>query len=1073
MRCERCGEENPERARFCLACGAPLGTAPPQQERKLVSILFVDLVGSTGRADGADPEDVRDSLQAYHEAARSEIEAIGGNLEKFIGDAVMAVFGAPVSHGDDAERAVRAGLAVLGAVAGLGLEARAAVNTGEAVVAVGSQATSGQALAMGDVVNTASRLQSAAPNGGLVVGEETYRLTRQTFQFQRLSDVTAKGKSHAVALWLVLGTAPSPAARAETPMIGRDREVALLDTLWARSAGDRRTHLVTVLGPPGIGKSRLQREFSHRVQAAAATVLRGRCLPYGERAAYGAFAHLVRGAADVYENDSTDVAREKVLATVTELLPPGEIEETSRFLCILAGIGGDEPPLQRDFLFFAARRLLECMALRTPLLVIFEDLHWAEAGLLDLVEYLAVHVRDAPIMLIGLARPELLDRRAGWGSRLTAHTMVELEPLTEAESTELAEHLLSNTAGVRTAIAKLSEAAEGNPLFVEELTAALLDGRESEELPTSVRAAIASRLDALPPSARAVLLDGSVMGRSFWRGALMALGTRDDLDSSLAALEARDFIRRVPASRVRGDVEYSFKHVLIREVAYATLPRSLRRERHASAARYIEAAAGDTDDLASLLAHHWREAGEPGRAIEYLLRAARQAERGWALEEAVAHYDAALELAESEADRLRIRLARGAARSTLGDEEGAYGELEELIPKLSGRDRVEALLAWGWAAQWTERADAMVSGSQEALDLARSLGDRELEAVATAHLSQGLGMRGEDLDRALELGRRALEIWVPGTRAWNLANHRHMYGEQLYWTGHLAEVEELMDEALRAAGDPQSISARLRSASLRAINLSARGRYEEGLALFDQTIALARELGRPIYIHQNYSTLPLRDLFDHEEARRRSLECLEEAKDAPGFGMPRAMASTDLVFAELLARDAAAAENVWQELWREPKDLPDDWTRWLVRGRLAWARAAMELLADHPAEAVDWAHQAIELARPVHRVKYEAVSRTALGQALQRLGKPQEAAAELRQATALADRLGPAQQWPAWAALGEALYAAGDDAGAESAFTTAGRILNQVAGGLSAERSARFLAAPQVSEVLKHAPAPS
>src|SRR6266566_7546748 len=320
MRCGRCGEENPERARFCLACGAPLA-GESRQERKVVSVLFVDLVGFTGRSHDGDPEDVRDALQSYHGAAERAIESFGGNMEKFIGDAVMAVFGAPVSHGDDAERAVRAGLGVLEAVARLKLIARGGVNTGEAVVTVASGPATGEALAMGDVVNTASRLQTSAPPGGLVVGEETYRLTRNAIKYQALPSVDAKGKQALIPAWLAVAPALAGPARPEAPMVGRDRELALVTSIWDGAVGDRHPHLITVVGPPGIGNSRLQREFSRRIQARGAAVARGRCLPYGERAAYGAFTQLVRGIAEIYENDPPESARAKLSAAVEKVLP--------------------------------------------------------------------------------------------------------------------------------------------------------------------------------------------------------------------------------------------------------------------------------------------------------------------------------------------------------------------------------------------------------------------------------------------------------------------------------------------------------------------------------------------------------------------------------------------------------------------------------------------------------------------------------------------------------------------------------------------------------------------------------
>ena len=411
--CKRCGQENPLGARFCLACGAPLEAEPAKQERKLVSVLFVDLVGFTGQSERADPEDVRDTLNAYRAAAQESIQVFGGNMEKFIGDAVMAVFGAPVSHGDDAERAVRAGLGVLEAVARLKLIARGGVNTGEAVVTVASGPATGEALAMGDVVNTASRLQTSAPPGGLVVGEETYRLTRNAIKYQALPSVDAKGKEAPIPAWLAVAPALAGPARPEAPMVGRDRELALVTSIWDGAVGDRHPHLITVVGPPGIGKSRLQREFSRRIQARGAAVARGRCLPYGERAAYGAFTQLVRGIAEIYENDPPESARAKLSAAVEKVLPATEVEETTRYISLLTGLGVDEPARDRDYLFFAARRLLEGFASSQPLLVIVEDLHWADAGLLDLIEYLATHIRDVPLVIVGLTRPEFTADQAG------------------------------------------------------------------------------------------------------------------------------------------------------------------------------------------------------------------------------------------------------------------------------------------------------------------------------------------------------------------------------------------------------------------------------------------------------------------------------------------------------------------------------------------------------------------------------------------------------------------------------------------------------------------------------------
>ena len=1068
MRCGRCGEQNPEQARFCLACGAPLASEA-KQERKVVSVLFVDLVGFTGRADSGDPEDVRDLLQSYHAAAKQAIESFGGNLEKFIGDAVMAVFGAPISHGDDAERAVRAGLGVLAAMGPLGLEARAAVNTGEAVVAVGAAASSGQALAMGDVVNTASRLQESAPPGELVVGEETYLLTRDAIRYEGLTAVEAKGKKERVEVWRAVAPMASRLERPRTPMVGRDREMDLLRSIWERAVIDRRPHLITIVGPPGIGKSRLQREFSAHVLQRGGAVARGRCLPYGDRAAYAAFTQLIRAASEIYENDSKEAARGKLAATIQKLLPQAETEETAYHLSVLMGLGIGEQSLQRAYLFFAARRFLEALASAQPQLVVLEDLHWADSGLLDLVEYLAAHVKERPLVIVGLARPEFIDQRPGWGSGLFAHTTIGLEPLSEEDAASLAGTLLAKTAGRKEAIQRLAAVSEGNPLFIEELTSAVADGQElSYGLPTTVRAAIASRLDALQGSARDVLLDASVVGRTFWRGVLQALGSHASLDDDLAVLEARDFIRRVPTSRVEGDVEYQFKHILIHDVAYATLPRSTRRRHHRVVAEYIESVTREAASLAVILAHHWREAGEPSKAIDYLMLSAEQALNGWALSDAVSLFDSALSLAVDDEQRHRIQLARGLARSRLADYPAAVADLGTLMPRLTGRQRIEALLGYSWASEWTENTDETLASAEEALRLAEAADDRELAPVAKAMLSQGLAMRGGpgDLDSAGEVGEEALRTWVSGSRPWEHLNHEHMLAEQFYWVGRIADANALMTSASRSGTDPQSIQTRLRSAALSAQILCSTGRYEESIELFDQTMRLAQDLGRPVRITRNYSTQPLRELFDVEEARRRSEESLEGPDEAAGFAMPRANARTDLIYTAILSGDIATAERFWHIQWDESLN-NRAWTRWLIRCRLAAARAEMELLMGRAEDAVEWARKTIELCVPVRRLKYVITGGTVLGRSLLAVGKAAEAVTTLMTAAEQADRLGaPLLRWQAQAALARALYATGDDNGTEQAFAAGATVIRDIAGSLSSERAARFLGADHVREAL-------
>lgn len=1038
-------------------------------------MLFVDLIGFTGRADKGDPEDVRDLLETYHAAAREAIESFDGNLEKFIGDAVMAVFGAPLSHGDDADRAVRAGLAVLSAVGRLGLQARAGVNTGEAVVAVGAAAESGQALAMGDVVNTASRLQSSAPTGGLIVGDETYQLTRDTITYESVPAIEARGKSEPVTVWRAIAPVAIVAERSKTSMVGRDREMALLASIWDRAVTDRHPHLVTVVGPPGIGKSRLQRELSARVRERGGAVARGRCLPYGDRAAYGAFTQLIRVAAGIYENDSNEAARPKLQATVARLLPAGEVEATNFYLSILVGLSAGEQALQRAYLFYAARRFLESLAATQPLLVIFEDLHWADGGLLDLIEYLASHAKDTPLMLVCLARPEFIDRRSSWGSGLYAHTTIGLEQLSSAEAAELTRKLLESSDQRQETIERLAETAEGNPLFIEELTSALAEGQEpASSMPTTVRAAIASRIDALPGGARAVLLDASVSGRTFWQGMLESLGIHRELDGDLAILESRDFIRRVPESKVQGEVEYQFRHFLIHDVAYTTLPRATRRQRHGAVAAYIESVAQDTTSLATILASHWREAGESTKAIHYLLVAAEQALNGWALNDAVMLYDSAIALAPTDEQRHAIQLTRGLARSRLGDYPAAVADLDDLLPHLTGRDRAEALLGHSWASEWRENTDQTLASAEEALAIAQAANDPELTAIASAMVSQGLAMRGGpgDLDSAAEIGEEALRLWVEGTRPWWRLNHVHMLGEQYYWTGKLEEATGLLDSAVADGSDPQSIQARLRSSFLRAQILCSKGRYEESLKLFDESILFARDSGRPTRIAKNYSTQPFREVFDIEEARRRAEECLEGPDEHTGFLMPRANARTDLLYAAMMAGDISTAEKYWRLQWEESSQV-QAWTRWLMNCRLAAARSEMELMTGHVDRAVEWAYKTIDASVPVRRIKYEIVGRTLLGRALLAQGKAQDAVSELGTAVELADRLdSPLLRWQAREGRGRALYATGDETGAEQALATAIGIIRDVASNLAPERSARYLAAEPVRQVLARTTSP-
>jgi class 3 adenylate cyclase len=643
--------------------------AAPQEERRFISVLFVDLVGFTARAERLDPEDVRAVLTPYHETVRKEIESFGGVVEKFVGDAVMSVFGAPTAYGDDAERAVRAALAVRDSVHALNesderldLQLRIAVNTGEALVSLGARPSMGESMVAGDVVNTASRLQSAAPVNGIIVGEETYASTRDAIRYEATPPVEAKGKAAVVPAWIAIGALVPAGERtiSRAPLVGRGRELGVLQGIWERVADERTPTLVTIVGEPGVGKTRLGIEFGRVVGELGGRSVRGRSLPYRDSSAYGAFAAQVKQLCAIFESDPIEVGLQKLHDAVTTLLGPAESAEVAGHLAILLGLDREGSVADRETLFFSVRRFIEAVARDRPTMLVFEDVHWADRSLLDLIELLAARLRDLPILLLAMARPELLDARPGWGGGLPAYTALPLDQLKESEARELATHLLSSQQdrGRAERAALLAETGEGNPLFIEQLVATLTETPgDDSQLPTTIRGIVAARLDALPAAERAVLLDAAVGGKVFWRGALKRMSDDPEgrLPELLGALEGRDLIRRQMVSAIEGDQQFVFKHVLIRDVAYDLLPRARKRERHAQVAEFLQEATSETGEAAAALARHWRDAGEPERAIEHLIGAAEEAERGWAKDRAVAFYREALELLpEDDADRRNV-----------------------------------------------------------------------------------------------------------------------------------------------------------------------------------------------------------------------------------------------------------------------------------------------------------------------------------------------------------------------------------------------------------------------------------
>ncbi|HEU0336419.1 MAG TPA: adenylate/guanylate cyclase domain-containing protein, partial [Gaiellaceae bacterium] len=611
--CPACGFENADSAKFCSECGTPLAAAAPsrREERKMVTVVFADLVGSTARAERLDPEDVRAILTPYHERLRHELERFGGTVEKFIGDAVVGVFGAPVVHEDDAERAVRAALSIQAAIAelneaepGLELEVRVGVNTGEALVALGARPELGEAMVAGDVMNTGARLQSAAPPGAVLVSEPTQRLTARAIEYGEVEPVAAKGKAEPLLAWIAI----APRARfgvdvfqkGRGPLVGRERELDLLADALSRARAEREPQLVTLVGVPGIGKSRLVYELWQIVDEDPELISwrQGRSLPYGQGVAFWALGEIVKAQAGILESDGSAEAETKLAAAVGDLVPAGETEWVERHLRPLVGLGGDADPgqAQRAEAFAAWRRFFDGLGERGPAVVVFEDLQWADDGLLDFVDSLTDRLAGVPLLVVCSARPELLERQPGWGGGKRNALSVSLAPLADADTALLLAILLERSVLPAEEQAALLQRAGGNPLYAEEYARMLADGdRVGSGVPETLQGVVAARIDALSGDEKGLLQQASVLGKVFWSDALAALAGTDAqlLDDRLYSLERKEFVRRDHRSAVAGAQQYVFVHALVRDGAYGQMPRLARAEAHRRVAEWIDALASD------------------------------------------------------------------------------------------------------------------------------------------------------------------------------------------------------------------------------------------------------------------------------------------------------------------------------------------------------------------------------------------------------------------------------------------------------------------------------------------------
>ena len=922
--CPTCGEENPERARFCWSCGAAIAEAPRSgaEERKIVSVLFVDLVGFTAASEKADPEDVRARLRPYHARVKQEIERFGGTVEKFVGDAVMAVFGAPVSHEDDPERAVSAALRILAAIddlnqehAGLELAVRGAVNTGEAMVTMNARPAEGEGLVAGDVVNTAARMQQHAPTGGFVVGEGTFRATRDLFEYEPLDAVMAKGKAEAISLW----RAKAPRRRfgvdvepiVQTPLIGRDDDLSLLQSTYTRTLRDASTQLVTITGEPGVGKTRLTAEFRRWVDDRPEIVFwrQGRSLPYGEGITYWALGEMVKAQAGILESDGPEEAGAKLALAVDEAATDDAERDWLRTsLAPLVGAGETGAASDREEAFAAWRRFVEGVAAQRPLILVFEDLHWADDALLAFVEHLVDWSTDVPLLVLCTARPELYEGHPGWGGGKRNSNTISLSPLAAVDTARLLAALLRRTVLPANTQERLLEQAGGNPLYAEEFVRMLTDqgvitdGGELAEgdirVPDTVQALIAARLDTLAPERKALLHDASVVGKVFWTGVIAAMGDRDDsmVRSGLHELARKELVRAARTSSVKDQAEYSFWHALVRDVAYSQIPRAERAQKHIAAAEWIEQMAGErVTDHAELLAYHYTQALDLTRAAGATV--------GVELERATRRF---LVLAGDRATSLDLVKA-----------ESYYSRALELFA-LDEFERGNVLIKWADTRQGS--IEEAVAGVKEALALFRAHGNEVREGAALVQLAHRAYLQGDG-----ESNRQLLSDAIA-------LLERHPPGEELAWAltrrvGTFAvatqphEALVSIEAALRVVDELDLAQFRARLLQYRGIARHDLGDAVEGIQDVRAGLELGREIGDLWTVGIGYSNLGSVLLFQSAQ------ESAEAYREGIAFAKARGMTGNAMWL---------TAERTWAlyELgsWDELVDDVDMLVEWTGRG---------------------------------------------------------------------------------------------------------------------------------------------
>jgi class 3 adenylate cyclase/tetratricopeptide (TPR) repeat protein len=839
-------------------------------ERKVATVLFADLVDSTGLVSSVDPEVARGRVNRYFDVVAERIRAHGGTVEKFAGDAVMAAFGVPLAHEDDAERAVRAALEIIPSVEDLQLSVRIGIESGEVVVEDGEST-----FATGEAVNLAARLQQAAQPGEILLGPAARRLAAGAVEVDDVGPLDVRGRPDPV--WTARAVrVHASTRRVATPFVGREAELALLETSLARAVRDRRAQLVTIFGEPGLGKTRLVTEFVAGIERA--TTLSGRTLPYGEGVTYWPLAAMIKASAAIGDDDPAADAFEKLRAcceseAVADLLAAA--------LGVLGAAEGDRTPAE---LSWAALRWAEQLAEGQPLVLVFEDIHWAEEPLLELVEQLARSLQDSPVMIVAVARPELLDARPTWGGGIRNASAIDLLPLGVDESEELADALLRRTEVSRFQRGLVLERAEGNPLFLEEIAHALREGRGLDGIPDSLQAVIAARIDGLAAEAKKLLQSAALIGRVFWRGALERLAPDLDVVELLERLVDREFVVAEERSSISGDHAYRFKHVLIRDVAYGGMSKARRAEEHQAFAGWVASRA--RDELAEIRAHHLEQAAD-------LL-----VELSGTIPE---------DLARDTADALEEAGRRGLRRGTLRSARRTLVRAVAIAPT-PDRRYLAAHAAWRLADVPTVGEEA-----EEVLAEAHAAGRSDIEGRALVLLADLALHADGDVARAHDLADDALAI-LPDDELAGLYDAHALITTIFWWLGNgegaTRHAEAMLELAHKAARPDLESLAKTQLSAIAGV----RGDVAGALALLEQAESLAETsgsqeaMGFALAVHGRRFGEAESD--DAEHYLRRALEIFDEIGAAGRYGWTLSNLATvyrqrgEIPLAEKTYRDA-------------------------------------------------------------------------------------------------------------------------------------------------------------------------